>query len=69
MTDAKLKCTLKVTNGLPQDARVAASYSVVVGQIHSADGHENEPFGNCTTRNSAILRGRFFGITKSIRRR
>lgn len=25
------------------DARVAASYSVVVGQIHSADGHENEP--------------------------
>jgi len=26
------------------DARVAATYSVVVGQIHSADGHENEPF-------------------------
>ena len=25
------------------DARVAASYSVVVGQIHSADGFENEP--------------------------
>ena len=25
------------------DARVAASYAVVVGQIHSADGHENEP--------------------------
>jgi hypothetical protein len=25
------------------DARVAASYSVVVGQIHSAEGHENEP--------------------------
>ncbi len=25
------------------DARVAASYSVVVGQIHSADGHKNEP--------------------------
>lgn len=36
--------TLKVmhvsTNG---DARVAASFSVVVGQIHSDDGHENEP--------------------------
>jgi hypothetical protein len=26
------------------DARVAASYSVVVGQIHSGEGHENEPF-------------------------
>lgn len=25
------------------DARVAASYSVVIGQIHSSDGHENEP--------------------------
>ena len=45
MTDAKLKATLKVTNvSTTGDARVAASYSVVVGQIHSADGHENEPF-------------------------
>ena len=26
------------------DARVAASYSTVVGQIHSGEGHENEPF-------------------------
>jgi len=25
------------------DARVAASYSTVVGQIHSGEGHENEP--------------------------
>lgn len=25
------------------DARVAASYSVVIGQIHSDDGHKNEP--------------------------
>ncbi len=25
------------------DARVAASFSVVIGQIHSGDGHENEP--------------------------
>lgn len=36
--------TLKVqhvsTNG---DARVAAGFSVVVGQIHSQDGHKNEP--------------------------
>ena len=45
MTDAKLNATLKVANiAVTGDARVAASYSVVVGQIHSADGHENEPF-------------------------
>ena len=45
MTDAKLNATLKVTNvATTGNARVAASYSVVVGQIHSADGHENEPF-------------------------
>ncbi len=25
------------------DARVAASYSTVIGQIHSGEGHENEP--------------------------
>ena len=44
-TNAKLNATLKVTNvSTTGDARVAASYSVVVGQIHSADGHENEPF-------------------------
>lgn len=44
MTDAKLDATLKVMNvSTTGDARVAASYSVVVGQIHSADGHENEP--------------------------
>ncbi|WP_299118864.1 polysaccharide lyase family 7 protein [uncultured Winogradskyella sp.] len=42
--DDKLSATLKVMNvSLTGDARVAASYSVVVGQIHSADGHENEP--------------------------
>ncbi len=41
---AKLEATLKVMNvSKTGDARVAASYSVVVGQIHSADGHENEP--------------------------
>ena len=40
----KLKATLKIMNvSSTGDARVAASYSVVVGQIHSADGHENEP--------------------------
>lgn len=44
MTDASLKAKLKVMNvSSTGDARVAASYSVVVGQIHSADGHENEP--------------------------
>lgn len=43
-TPAKLSATLKVQNvSASGDARVAASYSVVVGQIHSADGHENEP--------------------------
>ncbi len=44
MTDAKLTATLKIMNvSTTGDARVAASYAVVVGQIHSADGHENEP--------------------------
>jgi len=44
MTDAKLTATLKVMNVAPTgDARVAATHSVVIGQIHSADGHENEP--------------------------
>lgn len=44
MTTAKLSATLKVMNvSATGDARVAASHSVVVGQIHSADGHENEP--------------------------
>lgn len=44
LTAAKLNATLKVMNvSATGDARVAASYSVVVGQIHSADGHENEP--------------------------
>ncbi len=45
MTDAKLNATLKVMNvSSTGDARVASTYSVVIGQIHSADGHENEPF-------------------------
>ena len=44
MTGAKMKATLKVMNVANSgDARVAATYSVVIGQIHSADGHENEP--------------------------
>lgn len=44
VTDAKLTATLKVMNvSTTGDARVAASYAVVIGQIHSADGHENEP--------------------------
>ena len=45
MTGNKLTATCKVMNVSPTgDARVAASHSVVIGQIHSADGHENEPF-------------------------
>ena len=44
VTDAKLTAKLKVMNvSSTGDARVAASYAVVIGQIHSADGHENEP--------------------------
>ena len=44
MAGGNLSATCKVMNVSPTgDARVAASYSVVVGQIHSADGHENEP--------------------------
>jgi len=44
MTPANLRATCKVMNvANTGDARVAATYSVVIGQIHSADGHENEP--------------------------
>ncbi len=44
-TGGKLSANLKVMNvAQTGDARVAATYSVVIGQIHSADGHENEPF-------------------------
>lgn len=40
----KMTATLKVKNvSATGDARVAASHSVVVGQIHSADAFENEP--------------------------
>ncbi|WP_299098478.1 polysaccharide lyase family 7 protein [uncultured Winogradskyella sp.] len=40
----KLTGTLKVQHvSTSGDARVAASYSVVIGQIHSDEGHENEP--------------------------
>ncbi len=43
-TEAKMNATLKVMNvSSTGDARVASTYAVVVGQIHSADGHENEP--------------------------
>jgi len=43
-TGGKLSGTLKVMHvSTSGDARVAASYSVVVGQIHSDEGHENEP--------------------------
>ncbi|ANQ50382.1 polysaccharide lyase family 7 protein [Flammeovirga sp. MY04] len=40
----RLTGTLKVQHvSTLGDARVAASYSVVIGQIHSDEGHENEP--------------------------
>lgn len=43
-TGGKLIGTLKVMQvSTTADARIPASYSVVVGQIHSSDGHENEP--------------------------
>ncbi|TXF87813.1 polysaccharide lyase family 7 protein [Neolewinella aurantiaca] len=43
-TGGKLTGTLKVMHvSTSGDARVAASYSVVVGQIHGSEGHENEP--------------------------
>ena len=42
--DDKLSATLKVMQvSATGDARVASTHSVVVGQIHSADGFENEP--------------------------
>ncbi|MFK7787128.1 MAG: polysaccharide lyase family 7 protein, partial [Crocinitomicaceae bacterium] len=42
MTENTMEASLKVMNvSTTGDARVAATYSVVVGQIHSADGHEN----------------------------
>ncbi|MFS4494414.1 polysaccharide lyase family 7 protein [Maribacter sp. 2308TA10-17] len=44
ITPATMNATLKVMNvSTTGDARVASTYSVVIGQIHSADGHENEP--------------------------
>jgi len=43
-TGGKLTGTLKVQHvSTTGNANVASSYSVVVGQIHSDEGHENEP--------------------------
>lgn len=43
-TGGRLTGSLKVVHvSTSGDARVAASFSVVVGQIHSEEGHENEP--------------------------
>jgi hypothetical protein len=43
-TGGRLTGILKVQHvSTSGDARVAASYAVVVGQIHSDEGHENEP--------------------------
>lgn len=45
MSHNKLSATLKVMNvSATGDATVASTHTVVVGQIHGADGHENEPF-------------------------
>ncbi|KJD31468.1 alginate lyase [Tamlana nanhaiensis] len=44
MEGGKLTGTLKVQHvSTTGDARVAASFAVVVGQIHGTEGHENEP--------------------------
>lgn len=43
-TGGKLTGTLKVQHvSTTGDARAASSYCVVIGQIHSDEGHENEP--------------------------
>ncbi len=43
-TGGKLTGTLKVMHvSTTGDARVSSSYSTVIGQIHSDEGHENEP--------------------------
>lgn len=45
LSENKMRGTCKVMNvSTTGNPMVAASYSVVIGQIHSADGHENEPF-------------------------
>ena len=44
LTAAKLTATLKVMNvSASGNDKKSSAHSVVVGQIHSADGHENEP--------------------------
>lgn len=43
-SSGNLKATLKVMNvSISGDDDKSSAHSVVVGQIHSADGHENEP--------------------------
>jgi len=44
LTEAKLSATLKVMNvSASGDDHKSSAHAVVIGQIHSADGHENEP--------------------------
>ena len=65
VTTAKLSATLKVMNvSQSGDSRVASTHSVVVGQIHSADGHENEPLKIFYKNFQAIQKGHYFGIMK-----
>lgn len=44
------------------DARVAASYAVVVGQIHGTEGHENEPLKIFTKKIELMVLKSYFVI-------
>jgi len=64
-TGGKLTGTLKVMHvSTSGDARVAASYSVVMGQIHSDEGNENEPIKIFIKSFRDIKKVPFFGTMK-----
>ncbi len=63
----KLTATLKVMNvSTSGNAKVGGAYAVVVGQIHSADEHENEPLKIYYKKFPGHTKVPFFGIMKSI---
>ncbi|MFD0990799.1 polysaccharide lyase family 7 protein [Mariniflexile jejuense] len=65
----KLTGTLKVMHvSTSGDARVAASYAVVVGQIHGTEGHENEPLKIFYKKFQVIKKVLFIGIMKLIQK-
>ncbi len=65
----KLTGTCKVMQvSISGDARVAASYSTVVGQIHSGEGHENEPLKIFYKKFPGHTKVLSFGIMKSIQK-